>query len=96
MNKKELYDLADKDYYKFRTLNGDHFHANSYINGFLRGYEKREEESNYLHERVSIGLKREIERQKAAGKEFLSNEEIDTLIDKIIKEELGDSWKEKY
>ena len=35
-------------------------------------------------------------RQKKAGKKFLSDEEIDTLIDDIIKEELGDAYKEKY
>lgn len=50
----------------------------------------------YLDERVSMGLNRELKRQKEAGKKFLSDEEIDSLIDKIIKEELGDGWKEKY
>lgn len=49
-----------------------------------------------LSERVSAGLDRELKRQKKAGKKFLSDEEIDTLIDGIIKEELGDGWKEHY
>jgi hypothetical protein len=49
-----------------------------------------------LTERVMAGLDRELKRQKAAGKKFLSNEEVDNLIDSIFKEELGDSWKEKY
>jgi hypothetical protein len=49
-----------------------------------------------LTERISAGLGRELERQKKAGKKFISDEEIDTLIDGIIKEELGDGWKEQY
>ena len=49
-----------------------------------------------LSERISAGLDRELKRQKKAGKEFISDEELDTLIDGIIKEELGDSWQENY
>ena len=49
-----------------------------------------------LTERINAGLDRELKRQKKAGKKFLSDEEIDTLIDDIIKEELGDAYKEKY
>jgi hypothetical protein len=49
-----------------------------------------------LTERISAGLDRELKRQKKAGKKFISDEEIDTLIDRIIKEELGDGWKEHY
>lgn len=49
-----------------------------------------------LTERISIGLDRELKRQKKAGKKFISDEEIDTLIDAIIKEEIGDGWKEHY
>jgi len=49
-----------------------------------------------LRERISAGLDRELKRQKEAGKKFLSDEEIDSLIDNIIKEELGDAWKESY
>lgn len=49
-----------------------------------------------LTERISAGLDRELQRQKKAGAKFISDEEIDTLIDSIIKEELGDAWKENY
>ncbi len=49
-----------------------------------------------LRERVSAGLDRELNRQKEAGKIFISDEEVDKLIDNIIKEELGDAWKEHY
>jgi len=49
-----------------------------------------------LSELVSAGLDRELKRQKKAGKKFLSDEEIDSIVDKVIKEELGDAWKEKY
>lgn len=49
-----------------------------------------------LIERISAGLDRELKRQKKAGKKFISDEEIDTLVDKLIKEELGDAWKEHY
>ena len=49
-----------------------------------------------LRDRISAGLDRELKRQKKAGKQFISDEEVDDLIDKIIKEELGDAWKEHY
>ena len=49
-----------------------------------------------LTERISAGLDRELKRQKKAGKKFISDEEVDTLIDGVIKEELGDAWKEHY
>lgn len=49
-----------------------------------------------LSERISAGLDRELKRQKKAGKKFLSDKEIETLIDNIIKEELGNGWKENY
>jgi len=49
-----------------------------------------------LSERVQQGLTRELRRQKKAGKEFLSDQEVDDLVDKIIKEELGDAWQENY
>lgn len=49
-----------------------------------------------LSERVTAGLDRELKRQKKAGKKFLSDEEIDILVDNIIKEELGDSWRDNY
>lgn len=51
---------------------------------------------NTLSERVSNGLDREHKRQKKVGKKFMSDQEIDDLIDKIIKEEMGDNWKETY
>jgi len=54
------------------------------------------EDKPKLSERISLGLDRELKRQKEAGKEFISDDEIDNLIDKIIKEELGDAWKEQY
>lgn len=50
----------------------------------------------YLHERVEAGLERELKRQKAAGKKFITDDEVDALVDDIIKEELGDNYKENY
>jgi hypothetical protein len=49
-----------------------------------------------LIQRIDAGIMRELQRQKSAGKEFLSDQEIDDIVDSVIKEELGDSWKEKY
>lgn len=49
-----------------------------------------------LDELVSAGLDRELKRQKKAGKKFISDEEIDNIIHSIIKEELGDAWKDNY
>lgn len=50
--------------------------------------ELKEIKNESLHERIDAGLNRELKRQKAAGKEFISNEEIDNLIDRILKEEM--------
>lgn len=62
------------------------------------GIGKKEEPktSISLTQRVSLGLDRELKRQKKAGKQFLSDDEIDNLVDNIIKDEMGDSWKESY
>ena len=49
-----------------------------------------------LHIRIQKRMEVELQRQKDAGKKFISDEEIDSLIDNIMKEELGDAWKEKY
>lgn len=49
-----------------------------------------------LTQKVNQGLERELQRQKQAGKKFISDKEIDDIVDRVIKEELGDAWKEKY
>ncbi len=49
-----------------------------------------------LHERVMNGVDRELKRQISAGKEFISDDDVDKLIDEILKEEMGDAWKENY
>jgi len=43
----------------------------------------------YLLYRINKKLEEEIERQKAHGKEFIKDEEIDSLIDEILKKEIG-------
>jgi hypothetical protein len=55
-----------------------------------------EESKRILTQRVLLGLERELQRQKKAGKQFLSDNKIDKLIDSIIKEEMGNAWKESY
>ena len=42
-----------------------------------------------LHLLVEQGFIRALERQKASGKEFITDEDIDSLIDQIIQEELN-------
>ncbi|MFW6247371.1 MAG: hypothetical protein ACOC22_04350 [bacterium] len=49
-----------------------------------------------LTDKVEEGLVRELQRQKKAGKKFISDEEVDKLVDEVIKEELKDAWKEHY
>lgn len=44
----------------------------------------------YLLYRINKKLKEELENQKSEGKKFIDDKEIDELIQKIIKEELGD------
>jgi hypothetical protein len=40
--------------------------------------------SDRIHDRISV----ELQRQKENGKEFISDEEIDELIDGILKDEI--------
>lgn len=49
-----------------------------------------------LHLRVEKRMIEELNRQKKSGKKFISDDDIDKLIDSVIKEELGDNWKEEY
>lgn len=49
--------------------------------------------SESLNRRVSGRLDIELQRQKDAGKKFLSDDEIDSLIDRVIKEELENPTK---
>lgn len=42
-----------------------------------------------LHIRIGDRLDLELARQKAAGKKFINDSDVDNLIDKIIKEEIG-------
>lgn len=44
----------------------------------------------YLLYKINEKIKLKLEMQKADGKDFVSDSEIDILIDKILKEELGD------
>lgn len=43
----------------------------------------------YLLYRINKKLEEEIQRQKAEGKEFIKDEEIDSIIDEILKKEIG-------
>jgi hypothetical protein len=70
----------------------DNIEDNHPRTNYGEGFYKKET----LTQRVSLGLDRELQRQKKAGKQFLSNDEIDKLVDNIIKEEMGDAWKESY
>ena len=58
--------------------------------------DKLRENKTNLIEILDKGINRELLRQKEAGKIFLSDEEINNLIDKVLKGELGDNWKEEY
>jgi hypothetical protein len=40
--------------------------------------------SDRIHDRISV----ELQRQKDNGKEFISDDEIDELIDEILKDEI--------
>jgi hypothetical protein len=54
------------------------------------------ENKELLHERIYRRMKIELDRQKKAGKEFISDSDIDDLIDKVMKEEMGDAYQEDY
>lgn len=43
----------------------------------------------YIHDRVQIAVKKELERQKAAGKKFITDDEVDELVNRILQEELN-------
>ena len=42
----------------------------------------------YLHHRIERIIKIELEKQKAAGKVFISDDEVDDLINSILKDEM--------
>lgn len=44
-------------------------------------------DQNKFINKINVGLNRALIRQKKDGKEFISDKEIDELIDKIIEEE---------
>jgi hypothetical protein len=44
---------------------------------------------NKLFDRIDLGLCRELDKQKKEGKKFPSHDDIDKLIDSIIKDELN-------
>lgn len=44
-----------------------------------------------LSKRIELGMDREIQRQKKMGKKFMTDEEVDTLINLIISEEMNNS-----
>ena len=42
---------------------------------------------NELYHRISVGLDRELQKQKEDGKEFITDEELDSIIIRILNEE---------
>jgi len=44
----------------------------------------KEKISDRIHDRICV----ELQRQKENGKEFISDEKIDELVDKILKDEI--------
>lgn len=76
----------------------DHLMINTVLTSPLFGLsDSRMNENNnfadtsetYLLYRINKKLEEEIERQKAEGKEFIKDDEIDSLINEILKKELG-------
>lgn len=50
-------------------------------------------EPSYLHNRVFLQLEEQLKKQEANGKQFITDEEIDNLINEVLKEELGDNYE---
>jgi len=48
----------------------------------------------YLHYRINKRIEKELEAQKARGKQFIGDAEIDELIQRILNEELGEHDKD--
>lgn len=77
----------------------DHLMINTLLTSPLFGLidsrmNPRDDESDtsetYLLYKINARVKLELENQKAKGKDFISDVEIDNLINEILKEELGD------
>lgn len=77
----------------------DHLMVNTVLTSPLFGLSDSRMNSNdnyadtnetYLLYKINEKIKAALEVQKREGKEFISDSEIDYLIDKILKEELGD------
>lgn len=69
----------------------DHNDFQMMVNSLARicGFEDHEQ-TGYALSRIELRLKIELDRQKRLGKKFLSDEDIDVLIDGIIREKSHD------
>ncbi len=73
-----------------RELESEVVISTTYAKEAMREYhEKMLEEEGKLYERVSFRLNKTLKEQKEFGKQFISDESIDILIDEIIKKELN-------
>jgi predicted ATPase len=77
----------------------DHLMMNTLVTSSLFGLEDSRMDADfnyantddtYLIYRINNKIKAKLEEQKESGKNFISDNEIDYIIDKILKEELGD------
>lgn len=53
-------------------------------------YEDADTSDNYLQYRISRKIREELDKKRKAGANFITEQEIDDLINKIMKKELGD------
>nr|WP_319571746.1 AAA family ATPase [uncultured Draconibacterium sp.] len=82
----------------FYRKNLDHLMINTLVTSPLFGmsdsrmntdYEDADTSDTYLSYRINKILDEELEKQKASGKKFISDAEVDKLIKEILNEELG-------
>lgn len=94
-NKEDGKTRVSDPYYR---KNLDHLMINSLLTSPLFGLSDSRMNTNdsnadtsetYLLYRINRKLEEELDKQKTEGKEFINDNDIDTLIEKIIKDELG-------
>lgn len=86
---ENILELGEKDYQIFKNLNGDHYHTNSYLNGFKRGYKVAQSKQFSLEDMeaaVAFGI--QLEKHKDDQGKLSNDDEFDGFIQSLSTQQL--------
>jgi hypothetical protein len=85
----------DKEPTKISSFKGSSKLGNGIYTIFPVSILKKDDTGLLLHERIQIKLSQELTKQKLEGKTFISDQEIDDLIDNALKDSLNQTQLHK-